>query len=93
MKTAMYKEGGWVAKVEILKDESDSEWERYELKVIKTIHEPWIHNTPKDGHIFSCDQERKSRAVFSLNNKIEHASHDNTERVKDNTELDQMVGS
>ena len=73
MKTARYQEDGWIADVEILKDESDAERERYELKVIKTIHKPWMHETPKDGHVFSCDQERKSSAVFSLYNKTEDA--------------------
>jgi hypothetical protein len=68
MKTATYQEDGWVAIVLILKDESDSEWERYELEVIETIREPWMHDTPKNGHVFSPEQKRSYARVFNISN-------------------------
>jgi hypothetical protein len=47
-----FREDGWVAEVEVLEDTSDTEWERYKLKVIRTLRDSAIVKTPPDGEIF-----------------------------------------
>lgn len=56
LKTGTYKEDDWIAKVKILKDESDEKWSRFTLKVIKTIHKSNIYKPTKNGTIFSVDK-------------------------------------
>ncbi len=56
MKTGIYYEDGWAAKVEILDNKSDEKWERYTLRVIKTIQESSIVISPEDNGIFSCER-------------------------------------
>lgn len=50
----IYREDDWVAEVEIVKDSSDDEWKRFELKVIRTIQESRIFKPTPDGTIFEC---------------------------------------
>ena len=57
-KSAIYSESGWVAKVEILEDNSDDEWYRYTLKVLKTL-EDGIFTSPSDGHVFIAEADKK----------------------------------
>ena len=52
----IYSEDGWEAVVDILEDTSDKGWDRYKLKVIRTIRESPIFKTPEDGSVFSVDQ-------------------------------------
>lgn len=58
MKTAIYFEDGWKARVEILQDNSDSEWEKYQLKVIETLEDSAIFDTPPDGDVFEVSNKR-----------------------------------
>jgi hypothetical protein len=55
MKTGIYREMGWVAEVEILEDNSNSEWKRYKLKVIKTICDSDIVKSPVGGTEFVAE--------------------------------------
>jgi hypothetical protein len=59
IKTGTYKEEGWLARVEILEDNSDSEWDRFKLKVLGTIMPSPIFKTPEDGTIFEVDAMKK----------------------------------
>lgn len=52
----IYREDGWKAEVEVLKDESDDKWYRYTLKVIRTIRPSQIYKPTPDGEVFSVDQ-------------------------------------
>jgi hypothetical protein len=56
-KTGIYAEDGWVAKVEILEDNSSADWLRYKLKVINTRQAPRFCHTPEIGTIFSVDKK------------------------------------
>lgn len=59
MKTGQYEEeDGWIAEVEILEDNSDKEWLRYKLRVIRTLQPPHLYTTPADGEIFSVDRRK-----------------------------------
>lgn len=55
---AIYREDGWKAEVEILRNKSDTEWERYKLKVIKTIKDSAIVISPQNGHVFECEKKK-----------------------------------
>lgn len=54
----MYKEDDWIAQVEIIKNNSNDEWERYALKVISTIQNSKIYVTAMNGDIFEVEQQR-----------------------------------
>lgn len=54
----IYCEDDWKAEVEILEDNSDAEWARYKLKVIKTLRESRMYKPTPDGEIFSVDQKK-----------------------------------
>lgn len=62
MKNGIFSEGGWIAAVKVLEDNSDNEWERYNLEVIKTIQESAIFKTPVNGWQFEVSADRKYRA-------------------------------
>lgn len=57
-RTAIYTEDDWKAEVEIVEDNSDSEWARFTLKVVRTINPSRIYSAPKDGAIFSVSCKR-----------------------------------
>jgi hypothetical protein len=57
-KIKVYREDDWVAFVEVLEDTSDKEWERYKLKVIKTIKETNIYKPILEGTEF-CVEAKK----------------------------------
>lgn len=58
----IYEEDDWISQVEVLKDESDENWDRFTLKVIKTIQESRIYGEVPDGTVFSVD---KLKGVYS----------------------------
>jgi len=62
MARAIYSEDGWKAEVEILEDNSDNEWSRYTLKVIRTLFESRFWKSPPDGQVFSVDQRKNAGA-------------------------------
>lgn len=62
VETALYSEEGWEAKVEILENNSNGEWERYKLKVIETLHNSGPFKTPPNGYIFSVSCKKGMRA-------------------------------
>lgn len=54
--TAIYKESGWHARVEILEDLSTSEMMHYRLRVIETLRDsPW-YPSPENGSEFTVQQ-------------------------------------
>ena len=50
----IYREDDWIAEVEIVKDLSDDEWTKFEVKVIRTIRESKIFKPTPDGTTFEC---------------------------------------
>lgn len=52
----VFSEDGWKAEVEILKDTSDEEWHRYDLKVLRTLRESRIFIAAVDGTVFHVEQ-------------------------------------
>lgn len=58
MRTGVYYEDGWMAEVEILEDNSDEEWKRYKLKVIRTIIESELYNPIEDGTVFEVSRRK-----------------------------------
>lgn len=52
MKTAIYHEMGWVAKVQILVEKHDDKCDEYQLLVIETIQEPGLVIPPSKGEVF-----------------------------------------
>ena len=48
----VYTEDGWKAEIEIIENFSDAETEHFRVKVIRTIQESPIFNSPADGEIF-----------------------------------------
>lgn len=59
-KTGIYYESGWKAEVEVLEDLSDSEWEKYRLRVIRTLRKGLFGSAP-DGHEFEASARRQYR--------------------------------
>lgn len=57
-KKMIYREDDWKAEVEVLEDTSDDEWERYKLKVVKTLRESRMYKSTPDGEIFSVEQKK-----------------------------------
>jgi len=53
-----FREDGWRAEVEVLEDTSDAEWERYKLKVLRTLRHSRIFKTPPEGHVFDVCSRR-----------------------------------
>ena len=70
MKTAMFNEEGWLAKVEILEDNSNEEWEKYKLKVIETIENFGYFKTPENGYEFSVNCKNGYKAYVGWNLEI-----------------------
>lgn len=52
----VYREDDWKAEVEVVKDESDSEWDKFTLKVIKTLLESKMYQPTRDGTVFEVTQ-------------------------------------
>lgn len=51
--TVLYFEDDWCAEVEILSDDSDGEWERYRLRVVRTLVESRLYSAVPDGTVFT----------------------------------------
>ena len=56
---AFYHETGVIYQVEVLKNNSDKEWEKYSLRV-KRIVDSGIFEPPKIGEVFDCEKMRGS---------------------------------
>lgn len=54
----IYREDDWKAEVEVVKDESDETWEKYTLKVLRTVRESRMFNPTPDGTVFNVDKRR-----------------------------------
>lgn len=54
----VYREDDWKAEVTVLKDESDSIWDRFTLKVERTLRKSRMYKPTPDGHVFSVDQKK-----------------------------------
>lgn len=54
----IYLEDDWLAEVEIVKDESDLEWDRFTLKVVSTLNKSQIYKPVPDGTVFSVDKQK-----------------------------------
>lgn len=50
-RNAVYSESGWIAEVEILADDSDTNQYRYTLRVVQTLTDGFLGHL-HDGHIF-----------------------------------------
>ena len=55
---AEYHEDGIVMDVNILSDNSDNEWERYELEVVGIKQENGIYKSPEIGEKFTCEKKK-----------------------------------
>jgi hypothetical protein len=55
---AEYHEDGMVLEVEVVSDNSDKEWERYQLRVIKILQNSAVYKSPEIGEVFSVDKRR-----------------------------------
>ncbi len=69
----IYQEDDWIAEVEILEDLSDDEYERYNLKVIRTIQESRIYKPTQDGEAFIIELNKKYSSYmggWSLRDKL-----------------------
>ena len=64
----IYHEDDWIAEVEVVKDTSDDEYTRFELKVIRTIRESKIYKPTPEGTTFVCECNKKypGRGGWSL---------------------------
>ena len=51
----IYREDDWIAEVKIVKNLSDKIWDKYKLRVIRTIRESNIFKPIKDGTTFVVD--------------------------------------
>jgi hypothetical protein len=56
---AEYHEDGMILDVEVVSDNSDKEWERYELRVTKILQKSAVYKSPEIGEMFSVDKIRK----------------------------------
>ena len=63
--TASYFEEGWEARVHILDDTSDEEFERYKLRVVHTVEESELLGPIEDGKVFDVIQKR-GEGTFEL---------------------------
>lgn len=69
-KQGIYEESGWVAKVNILEDNSDTEWEKFQLEVVETFHNSPIFGTPPNGHVFEASAARGFRHYVGWRLKV-----------------------
>ena len=62
---AKYTEDGLIADVEILEDNSDSEWERYTLKIKKIIRSSWFCKDPEIEYVFSPCRRIRAKGYYN----------------------------
>lgn len=55
----IYREDDWEAEVEVLENNSNDEWFKYKLKVIRTLRETGRYIPTSDGHIFSVSKRKR----------------------------------
>lgn len=61
-----YIEDGLVMGVDVLANNSDDEWERYELRVTEIIRENGIYKPPQIGSAFECPRRKDVFGIWSL---------------------------
>ena len=54
----VYREDDFKAEVEVLKDESDAQWARFTLRVVRTLRASKIYKPTPDGEVFSVDRKK-----------------------------------
>ena len=54
----VYSEEDWKAEVEVVRNDSDEEWDRFTLKVIRTLQPSRIYKSTPDGTVFSVVQRK-----------------------------------
>jgi hypothetical protein len=59
----IYKEDDWMALVEILEDLSDDEFDRFKLKVVRTIRPSKIFKPVPNGTEFQVEQRKDSPGI------------------------------
>jgi hypothetical protein len=62
----IYHEDDWVARVEILEDQSDSKRERYRLKVLCNLRQTMMYRPVEVGTVFDVDRVRGKGRVPGL---------------------------
>ncbi len=55
---AEFHEDGFILEVSILSDNSDAEWERYELEVTDIIRKNSVYRPPNIGEKFTCEKKK-----------------------------------
>ena len=60
MKTMTYREDDWVAEVEVVENNSDEQWDKFKLKVVKTIQPSQIYKPTKDGTVFDVSARKNA---------------------------------
>lgn len=63
---AVYTEDDWIAEIKILDNESDAEWHKFRVQVVKTIQESSVYKPTKNGHIFHADRRRDYGGCWAM---------------------------
>lgn len=61
--TKIYREDDWIAEVEILEDTSDEDFERYTLKVKRTVRPSRLFRNLPEGSSFGAAKPRSFAAI------------------------------
>ena len=69
---AFYHDSGEVDKVIVLENNSNSEWERYVLRVEEVVRESGVVKPSQIGETFSCEK-RKDVCMGGLWHLLDHA--------------------
>ena len=56
MITKIYSEDDWKALVEVIADESDDKYERFQLRVIRTIQESRMYKPTPNNTVFKAEK-------------------------------------
>ena len=54
----IYREDDWKAEVEVLEDNSNDKYERYKLKVVKTLRDSRMYKPTPDGEEFEVEKQK-----------------------------------
>lgn len=65
-KRGIYREDDWKAIVQVLEDNSDEEWKRFKLRVIRTLAESRIYNPTADGEEFEVSHLRNGGSFSGM---------------------------
>lgn len=52
----IYREDDWKAEVEVLEDNSDDTWDKFKLKVVRTIRKSAIYKPTEDCAVFEVSK-------------------------------------